>query len=339
MKQISLTKGHVALVDDVDYPWLSNMRWCSSSDGYATNYYTDEHGRRHRRGMHRIIMAHMLSGPIPRNLTVDHIDRNRLNNTRSNLRLATRTQNQANKGYCAHFCANMHSTLIPWSSHAWIVWPAPRCICARSLMPCSARGYIFRSSISTLTPVMPLDGYCSICWGPLPSLKWKSGRSARWMAFIRPKRAGCNSVPNLNSPRNKLLNCASVVKMVNSFGISCETTVSPRPPSIATLIRRHNPAFDLILLTKLHFTAASLPLPRDIRCFDLTLRLQHFQFSAIIVTVDKFNHWLVVRDRSATGRRLIEQSVQKWTNEIVAITIQERTFKSIGEQMVFKIIC
>jgi hypothetical protein len=96
MKTIPLTKGRSALVDDADYPWLSKFNWHCSSDGYATNYYTDEFGKRHRRSMHRMIMAH--GNPLPRHIQVDHINRNRTDNRRCNLRYATRTQNQANTG-------------------------------------------------------------------------------------------------------------------------------------------------------------------------------------------------------------------------------------------------
>jgi hypothetical protein len=97
MKLIPLTKGRFALVDDSDYPWLSQLRWCYSSDGYAVNYYRDEYGIYHRRSMHRLIMARMLEQFVPPDLQVDHINHDRIDNQRNNLRLATRSQNQAYK--------------------------------------------------------------------------------------------------------------------------------------------------------------------------------------------------------------------------------------------------
>jgi hypothetical protein len=42
MKHIPLTKGCYALVDDANYLWHSQLRWCYSSDGYAVNDYRDE---------------------------------------------------------------------------------------------------------------------------------------------------------------------------------------------------------------------------------------------------------------------------------------------------------
>lgn len=90
-KHVSLTKGAVAIVDDSDFNRLIQMgSWCLSSNGYAV-HYTKIDGRRKTLYMHRLIMD------APRSLQVDHIDRDRLNNQRSNLRFATRSQNQANK--------------------------------------------------------------------------------------------------------------------------------------------------------------------------------------------------------------------------------------------------
>lgn len=83
---IPLTRGRVALVDDADYPTLSQFKWYCTSDSYAARTV-----RKKTIAMHRLI-----TGAQPGQL-VDHRDGNRLNNTRANLRLVTPGQNQHNR--------------------------------------------------------------------------------------------------------------------------------------------------------------------------------------------------------------------------------------------------
>jgi hypothetical protein len=86
VKEIELTQGYKALVDDADFDWLNEYKWCA--DVRSHTVYAVRSGSVL---MHRMIMNH------PVGMTVDHKDRNGLNDQRSNLRLATLTQQQGNK--------------------------------------------------------------------------------------------------------------------------------------------------------------------------------------------------------------------------------------------------
>ncbi|MBL8066344.1 MAG: HNH endonuclease [Chthonomonadaceae bacterium] len=98
MSTIALTKGQVALVDPDDRDFLLAIgRWCFSNSGYAVHYTYGDAGQRKVLYMHRLVMQRILGHPIPPDLQVDHINLNRTHNTRDNLRLATRSQNQAHK--------------------------------------------------------------------------------------------------------------------------------------------------------------------------------------------------------------------------------------------------
>lgn len=82
---IPLTRGKVTLVDTMDYSMLIKYKWMFHG-GYA---------RRVEKGqtvhLHRFIMR------CPYDLEVDHINRNKLDNRRANLRIVTRQQNMCNK--------------------------------------------------------------------------------------------------------------------------------------------------------------------------------------------------------------------------------------------------
>lgn len=97
MREIPLTQGKVALVDDEDYDYLMQWKWKINNDGYAVAYTRDHLFPGHSRPikiaslMHREIFKH------PLNLIVDHIDGDRLNNTRVNLRICTQSENSKNR--------------------------------------------------------------------------------------------------------------------------------------------------------------------------------------------------------------------------------------------------
>lgn len=97
-RYIPLGRGQVARVDDRDYAFLMQFApWRRSSKGYAIKYRTSE-GVAAVWYMHRLVMERLLDEALPPGYQVDHLNRERLDNQRANLRLATRSQNQANKG-------------------------------------------------------------------------------------------------------------------------------------------------------------------------------------------------------------------------------------------------
>lgn len=87
-REIDLTQGKVALVDDADFEWLSRFNWCAVKTGKT--FYAVRRDGRHPVLMHRVILS------ASDDVDVDHRDLDGLNNTRANLRLASRSQNMAN---------------------------------------------------------------------------------------------------------------------------------------------------------------------------------------------------------------------------------------------------
>jgi hypothetical protein len=89
MKEMKLTQGKVALVDDEDFEWLLRFKWCLKGD-YRTSYaHTWIDGTMIT--MHRLILQ------ASRGEEVDHINGNGLDNQRGNLRLCVRTLNAKNR--------------------------------------------------------------------------------------------------------------------------------------------------------------------------------------------------------------------------------------------------
>jgi hypothetical protein len=105
MKQIPLTRGQYSLVDDCDYEAILAVgKWCYTKSGYAVHYWRDSTGHRRTLYLHRFIYTRVLGHAIPPTLQIDHRssreqgEKARLNNQRHNLRVASRSQNQAAKG-------------------------------------------------------------------------------------------------------------------------------------------------------------------------------------------------------------------------------------------------
>lgn len=79
----------IAFVDDEDFERLSQFKW-SVTDGYALRGIKKPNGQWTTIRMAREVMQ------APSGVEVDHINRNRLDNQKRNLRFATRSQNMMN---------------------------------------------------------------------------------------------------------------------------------------------------------------------------------------------------------------------------------------------------
>lgn len=87
---IPLTKGSVALVDERDFIELNKYKWYADTAGYACRD-TQKGGKRQHLYMHRVILG------VQTSMETDHINGNKSDNRRNNLRLVTGTQNSMNR--------------------------------------------------------------------------------------------------------------------------------------------------------------------------------------------------------------------------------------------------
>jgi hypothetical protein len=122
---VPLTRGYEAIIDADDVPLVDAWNWTAIvglSNVYAfRNYWKDKSKRRVY--LHRAIMGE------PDGFQVDHINGNGLDNRRVNLRLATRSQNQHNRG------ANFNNTSgfkgVTWHNGAK-KWQAQIAFCGKN---------------------------------------------------------------------------------------------------------------------------------------------------------------------------------------------------------------
>lgn len=90
MKLIPLTHQKFAMVDDIDFEELSKYRWAAHRHKNGV-WYAE------RTVSGKVILMHRYILNPPDGMLVDHKDRDGLNNQRTNIRLATRGQNNANR--------------------------------------------------------------------------------------------------------------------------------------------------------------------------------------------------------------------------------------------------
>lgn len=94
MKEIPLTQGKAALVDNEDYERLSKFKWCAVK--YRKNFYAVRNVRMPG-GKWRLRFLHQEVLPPKDGFITDHKHGQTLDNRKSELRYATYTENQRNQ--------------------------------------------------------------------------------------------------------------------------------------------------------------------------------------------------------------------------------------------------
>ena len=84
MKKIKITQGKEAIIDDEDFDRISKNKWSYHHSGYVV------------RGKPQVSLHRFIMGAKKRQY-IDHINGNKLDNRKSNLRFCTPAQNQYNK--------------------------------------------------------------------------------------------------------------------------------------------------------------------------------------------------------------------------------------------------
>ena len=107
MKEVVLTRGKFAVVDDEDFEYINKFSW-HYSHGYAM---TDS--VRSRIYMHRLI------NKTPEGLLTDHIDRNSLNNQKSNLRTVDKKMNSINRGLQRNNTSGYKGVTLDKTNNRW----------------------------------------------------------------------------------------------------------------------------------------------------------------------------------------------------------------------------
>jgi HNH endonuclease/AP2 domain len=111
MKKIKLTQGKFALVDDADFEWLDQWKWTFNSNGYAFRLKRPTY-----------IFMHRLLMDFPEYNQVDHINGDRLDNQRHNLRIVSRLQNNRNRNFQRNNTSGVIGVYLDKRYGSWVAY-------------------------------------------------------------------------------------------------------------------------------------------------------------------------------------------------------------------------
>jgi hypothetical protein len=106
VKKIELTQGQVAIVDNIDFDYLNQWKWCADYNLKSKGYYAmrtkhlgvvDGKRKQKRIRMHRVVIEHIFGRELQRKEFIDHINHDPLDNRRQNLRVVSHRQNLQNQ--------------------------------------------------------------------------------------------------------------------------------------------------------------------------------------------------------------------------------------------------
>lgn len=86
--------GNIMLLSKSDLPFIMNFKWYLNSNGYPSTYGTIDQAIKYNCP---VTLHQLIFGPLEKGYVVDHINRNKLDNRRDNLRICTILQNSYNK--------------------------------------------------------------------------------------------------------------------------------------------------------------------------------------------------------------------------------------------------
>jgi hypothetical protein len=112
MKEIQLTQGKIAIVDDEDFEKVSQFKWYLQK-GYHTNYAITyiSYQFKYKRAFRLSLYLHRLITNCPKNMFIDHINHDGLDNRKENLKIVTHRENQwnrINKNKSGYIGANLY---------------------------------------------------------------------------------------------------------------------------------------------------------------------------------------------------------------------------------------
>lgn len=94
MKEIQLTNGGVALVDDEDFEMINKYKWFAHKEG--NTFYAWRHIKKGMRQYGMVKMHRQILNPMDHE-QVDHVNGNGLDNRRANIRVCSNSQNMMNQ--------------------------------------------------------------------------------------------------------------------------------------------------------------------------------------------------------------------------------------------------